>query len=102
PAAPVLTGSLPGVASHAGAAPATTPAPAAPQPAAVPAAPAAPATAPAVVPAQGGGGVPVWALVLGISGAAAVALLAQPVSQALAASGGAVAGLRSQLTVHPR
>ena len=104
--APVSAGGLSGAAGQLGTAPQASPAPAAsaaPIASPVPAAPSrAPALAPAVVPTQPGNGVPVWLLVLGISLAAGIALLAQPVAQALATAGGPVAGLRSQLTVHPR
>jgi hypothetical protein len=55
--------------------------------------------------AKGGptpGTVPVWLLVLGVSVTAAVALMAQPVSQALGSAAGAGAGLVTQLRLHPR
>ena len=74
-----------------------------------PKAPASHAPAPAItapVASTGGGtgsgGVPVWLMVLGISLAASVALLAQPVSQALSTSGGLRMGLLRELKVHPR
>ncbi len=57
----------------------------------------------------GGGGsgggpaaVPMWLMVLGVSAAASVGLLAQPVSQALGTVGGIRVGMLSQLQVHPR
>jgi hypothetical protein len=50
----------------------------------------------------GSSGIPIWLLVLGVSLVAAVALLAQPVSQALSASGGARLGLIRELKIHPR
>ena len=58
--------------------------------------------APAAVPVAPKGWVPIWTLVLGVSAAAAVALLAQPVSAALATAGGAGAALVGQLRLHPR
>jgi ABC-type branched-subunit amino acid transport system substrate-binding protein len=79
----------------------------APTSAAAPSSSPSPTRAPAVVgsaPASGsgGGGIPVWLLVLGVSLAAAAALLAQPVSEALSASGGLRLGLRRELRIHPR
>ncbi|HEY8739721.1 MAG TPA: hypothetical protein VIN56_03920 [Candidatus Dormibacteraeota bacterium] len=60
-------------------------------------------------PATGGastatppGTVPWWLLALVVSLTAAVALLAQPVSQALGSAGGLSAGLLGQLRLHPR
>jgi ABC-type branched-subunit amino acid transport system substrate-binding protein len=41
-------------------------------------------------------------MVLGVSAAASVALLAQPLSQALGAAGGIISGLGGQLRLHPR
>jgi hypothetical protein len=58
-------------------------------------------TAPAGRPG-GGSGIPIWWVVLGVSAAVAVALLAQPVSQALSASGGVRLGLVRELKIHPR
>ncbi|MFN2582729.1 MAG: hypothetical protein ABR498_08330, partial [Candidatus Dormibacteria bacterium] len=52
---------------------------------------------------QGGTtGIPVWLLVLAVSGVGAVALLAQPVSQALSGSMGLKLGLLHELSLHPR
>ncbi|HEX6488101.1 MAG TPA: ABC transporter substrate-binding protein [Candidatus Dormibacteraeota bacterium] len=48
------------------------------------------------------GWVPIWALVLVGSFAAAIALLANPVSAGLATAGGALGGLTGQLRLHPR
>ena len=68
-----------------------------------------PSRAPAVTtitPSNGGGssggGVPLWLVVLGVSATAAVALLAQPVSQALSSSGGLRLNLLRELKIHPR
>jgi hypothetical protein len=67
----------------------------------------APAPAATVPATTGGGGnpangVPLWLVILGISLAASVALLAQPVSQALSTSGGLRIGLMRELKIHPR
>jgi ABC-type branched-subunit amino acid transport system substrate-binding protein len=84
--------------------------------AAVPTPASAAPTAAAPVPATGNGGavavaapaapgtpgIPVWLLVLAVSATASVALLAQPVSQALSSAGGLRLGLRNQLGIHPR
>ena len=80
--------------------PASTPAPrATPRPTPAPAAVGA-------VPASGGGAgagmIPVWLLVLGVSLAASVALLAQPVAAALTGSGGLRMGLLNEFKLHPR
>ena len=50
----------------------------------------------------GGGGVPLWLLILVGSLAASVALLAQPVSQALSGGAGLRVGFLGQLRLHPR
>ena len=82
-------------------------------PAATPAATAKPSpshapAAAATVPATTGGGgnpangVPLWLVILGISLAASVALLAQPVSQALSTTAGLRLGLMRELKIHPR
>jgi ABC-type branched-subunit amino acid transport system substrate-binding protein len=92
-----------------------------PQPGALNSEPSAPAAAPATPPPgaltkpnvaanngqPGGGGtpagtVPIWMLVLAASVTATVALLAQPISQALGAASGIGTGLLSQVRLHPR
>ncbi len=56
----------------------------------------------AASPATPSGMVPLWLLVLAVSTTGAAALLAQPVSQALAAAGGFGPAITSQLRLHPR
>jgi len=56
----------------------------------------------AVSPTTPTGMVPIWLLVLAVSTTGAAALLAQPISQALAAAGGLGPALVSQLRLHPR
>jgi hypothetical protein len=56
----------------------------------------------ALPPATPSGMVPLWLLVLAVSTTGVVALLAQPVSQALAAAGGFGPAVLSQLRLHPR
>jgi len=62
-----------------------------------------PAGAPAgASPAPPTGMVPIWLLVLAVCTTGAAALLAQPLSQALAAAGGFGPAIVSQLRLHPR
>jgi hypothetical protein len=109
PSGSVLTGGSATGAGVSGANAALLPAvaaPATPVPAAQSAGPAPPAqsgaAAVAAPAAPGAPGIPVWMLVLAISATASVALLAQPVSQALSNAGGLKLGLRNQLSIHPR
>ena len=73
-------------------------------PEASPSAAAAPAATPptVVVQAAAPGQLPAWLLVFGISLAFAVALLAQPMVQALSSAAGPRAGMLTQLHLHPR
>lgn len=99
-------GGLPSVSLPAAAAQSVGAPPVAPAP--LTAAPAAPAgrstsrTAGATAAPAPSGMVPLWLLVLAVSTTGAVALLAQPVSQALAAAGGLGPALASQVKLHPR
>ena len=100
PVAPIVTTGNSGF-TGGGAAPVTAPTVA---PTTAPARPAQPA-APATVTTHGttpATGLPMWALIFGVSLAAAAGLLAQPVAQALSGTSGLRLGLLSELKLHPR
>ena len=81
------------------------PAPPVSSPAPSPVVAASPSPAPvhkSSTPAPAPTGTQWWLIVLASSLAASVALLAQPVSQALGSAGGAMSGLATQFALHPR